>query len=444
MENFLFSLGVFLVCLTIVVAVHEFGHFIVARAFGVKVIRFSIGFGPALLRYRGATEYVFALIPLGGYVRWYSMEEDQVPANRAHLTFESKPIWQRFLIVLAGPVASILLTFIIYAVTPMLGVKGLAPIVGHVTEGSIADKAGWVSGNEIVSVNNNPTPMWSAVALNLSDSIGEKANVRMHDGRETVLDLSSLEGEQLAIDFFSTLGIKMSMPGIKAIVGRVYPGSPAEDAGVKAGDKIISVDSEPVIDWQQLTDLMRVRANKSISITVERFGANQKLIITPQGQMHNGELIGVIGVTLSDDAIPAELIRVRHHGPLDSMSMAFKRTYMQSLMIIDSIGGLFTGEVSSKDLAGPIGIAQGAANSAEGGIGNFFAFTALFSLMLGILNFLPVPPLDGGRLVMYAYEMIFRSPLSSSVTTKLFQVGVLILVAVSVLAFYNDIQRVVS
>lgn len=445
-----------IVTLGILVAVHEYGHFIVARRAGVRVLRFSIGFGRALWRHTGrdGTEYVVAAIPLGGYVKMLDEREGEVAPEELHRSFNRKPVGARVAIVAAGPLANFLLAIVAFHALYVSGVPGLAPVVGSVAPGSIADTAGLETGQEIVAIDGEATPTRQAVAMQLLKRLGESGEIRFSVRRGT--NASSLTYESAAPitnwladeddpDLLAGLGISYLVPELLPRIGHVLPGSPAERAGIRAGDLVIAAGGEPVRSWDAWVAIVRASAGRELEVELQRSGQNLVLRVTPAvATGENGASIGQVGVSVADQPWPEELVRTERYGFLGAWRPALAQTWSLAIFTVDSVRKMFEGMISPKNLSGPITIAKVATDSARSGLESYIGFLALLSISLGVLNLFPVPVLDGGHLLYYLIEMIKGSPVSERAQMLGYQAGLVILVGVMMLALYNDLNRLAA
>jgi len=439
-----------LIALGVLVTFHEFGHFWVARRCGVKVLRFSVGFGMPLVRWhdRKGTEYVIAAIPLGGYVKMLDEREGDVPPEQAHESFNRKTVYQRIAIVIAGPVANFLLAIFFFWVLAMLGSQQVRPVIGAVESGSIADKAGLTVGQEIVSVDGDPTSGWAAVNLQLVRRLGESGTiaVNVRDQGATVdsprqLVLSDwLKGADEP-DPIKSLGIRPWRPSLPPVLAELDPKGPAQAAGLKTGDRLIALDDQPVNEWQQVVDWVRARPDTKVSLHVERDGAQLYLPLTLAARGEGKATTGYLGAGVKGADWPPEMLREVSYGPLAAIQEGARRTWTMSVLTLDSLRKMLFGELSVKNLSGPITIAKVAGASAQSGVGDFLNFLAYLSISLGVLNLLPIPVLDGGHLLFYLIEWARGRPLSERVQGWGVQIGISLVVGVMLLALVNDLGR---
>jgi regulator of sigma E protease len=439
-----------LVALGVLVTFHEFGHFWVARRCGVKVLRFSVGFGTPLIRWhdRQGTEYVVAAIPLGGYVKMLDEREGNVPPELADQSFNRKTVYQRIAIVSAGPIANFLLAIVFFWALAMMGSQQVRPVIGAVEAGSLAQKAGLVAGQEIVAVDGEPTSGWSAVNLQLVRRLGESGTLALKvrepgatadTPRELVLD-DWLKGAEEP-DPIKSLGIRPWRPALPPVLAELDPKGPAQAAGLKTGDKLVALDGRAVDEWQQVVDWVRERPNAKISLRVERDGAQLDVPLTLATRGEGKAAGGYLGAGVKGIDWPPEMLREVSYGPLAAVAEGASRTWTMSVLTLDSLRKMLFGELSVKNLSGPITIAKVAGASAQSGIGDFLNFLAYLSISLGVLNLLPIPVLDGGHLLFYLIEWARGRPLSERVQGWGVQIGISLVVGVMLLALVNDLGR---
>jgi len=450
----LISLIAFAVTISILVGFHEFGHLWVAKRLGVKVLRFSVGFGkPLWKRTAGAdrTEYVVAAIPLGGYVKMLDEREGQVDWQERHRAFNRQKVGARIAIVAAGPLFNFLLAIAAYWLMFMIGVTGVKPVIGNVAPNSLAAQAGLEGGDRIVSVNAEPTPTWETATIGIIDQALEqgKALIMVQDqGAGTsrhVLDLNNTRqilGEGNLLD---KLGIRPWQPSVEAVIGEVIAGGPAERSGLRPGDRIISADGKPIGQWQAWVDYVRVHPDEHIRLIVERGGASRILSLHTDVEHEQGERVGRIGAYPHIDRAKLEAMQVDvRYNPFLAFAMAAEKTWDFSLLTLRVLWKLVAGEASLKNISGPVTIAQFAGVSALMGISAFLGVLAIFSISIGILNLLPVPVLDGGHLLYYFIELIKGSPVSEYAQAVGQRIGLAVLAGLMALAFYNDFARLIG
>ncbi|MFJ2495032.1 RIP metalloprotease RseP, partial [Pseudomonas iridis] len=389
-----------LIALGVLVTFHEFGHFWVARRCGVKVLRFSVGFGMPLLRWhdKQGTEFVIAAIPLGGYVKMLDEREGDVPVDQLDQSFNRKSVRQRIAIVAAGPIANFLLALVFFWVLAMLGSEQVRPVIGAVESGSIAAKAGLGAGQEIVAIDGEPTSGWAAVNLQLVRRLGESGSLQVlvreqgstaDSPRELTLD-KWLKGADEP-DPIRSLGIRPWRPALPPVLAELDPKGPAQAAGLKTGDRLVSLDGQALNDWQQVVDTVRTRPDTKILLRVERDGAQIDVPVTLAARGESKAPSGYLGAGVKAIDWPPEMIREVSYGPLAAIGEGARRTWTMSILTLDSLKKMLFGELSVKNLSGPITIAKVAGASAQSGVADFLNFLAYLSISLGVQKLLPIP-----------------------------------------------------
>lgn len=461
--NVIYSFIAFVIALGILISIHEFGHFWVARRVGVKVLKFSIGFGKPLWSRRGKvddTEYVIAAIPLGGYVKMLDEREGSVDQADADRAFNRKNVWQRIAVVIAGPMANFILAILLYWLVMMIGISGVSPLLGDITPGSAADKAGFKFEDRIVSIEDTRTPTWNdariallkhALSGNSSGASGEAApkllqfEVETASGDSIVRELEVdgrgiLKGDG---DVVAKLGIQQWWPRVPAVIGRVVEGGAAEAAGLLVGDKIISANGQLMETWRDWVMAVRAHPQQLMQLELQRGDDMIAMDLTPaKRDAGDGQIIGYIGAAETLSMEEAQKARVTvSYPPLESLKRGFQRTWEMSALTLKMLQKLLIGQASLENISGPISIAQFAGQSASIGIDHYLNFIALISISLAVLNLLPIPMLDGGHLMYYAFEVVFRRPVPERVQEIGQSLGILILGSLMALAFYNDIWR---
>lgn len=456
MFDILFNVVAFIVALGVLVTFHEYGHFWVARKMGVKVLRFSVGFGKPLWRKVGRvdnTEFVVAAIPLGGYVKMLDEREGKVAPEEVGRAFNRQNVWARIAIVAAGPIANLLLAIVVYWATFMIGVNGLVPLVGEAPEGTAAAKAGFQREDLILSIEGQEVETMNAVRLTLLDQMVDKGRevlsfqVREADGATVTRELDT---RGLAIlkqegDVVRNLGITAWWPEVDPIIGEVHDGGAAKEAGLQSGDRIITADGEAIQTWRDWVLMVRKSPNKVLDLQVEREHQMLSLQLIPRAKKHGDLEYGFIGASENQSRALLEKSRtVVRYGPIDAFSEALVRTWRMTLLTFKMMGKLVMGEASMSNISGPITIAQIAGQTASVGLDQYLSFLALISVSLGVLNLLPIPMLDGGHLLYYSIEVLTRRPVSERIQLFGQQLGILLLAGLMSLAFYNDILRLLQ
>jgi len=440
----------FLVAIGILVVVHEFGHYLAARLAGVKVLRFSIGFGKPLLSRRFGrdhTEWTLAALPLGGYVKMLDEREGEVPAAEAHRSFNRATVWRRIGIVAAGPVANFLLAIVFYWALFLHGMPAMKPLIGEPPAGTPAAHAGLVAGDEIRRVNGNDTPSFQDLRLNLlrAGVAGDGLTLDLADGRSVRLDASKVDTENLERDVLRPLGIVRYDPEIEPVIGTVLPDGAAARAGVQSGDRLIAANGEAVTSWQDWVQLVRAHPAQALRIEYLRQGQRGELTVVPDAVDEAGQRVGKIGAAPEvDESIMASLMTEVRYGPIDALRQGAVKTWDMSVFTLEMMGRMVLGQVSWKNLSGPLTIADYAGQSATLGWISFVGFLALVSVSLGVLNLLPIPLLDGGHLMYYVAEVLTGRPVSERTMEIGSRIGMMLLLLLMSFALFNDLQRLIG
>ncbi|MEP7073331.1 MAG: RIP metalloprotease RseP [Nitrosospira sp.] len=453
--TFFSTLVAFVVALGLLIVFHEFGHYLVARWCGVKVMRFSIGFGHPLLRKRWGkdeTEWVVAAFPLGGYVKMLDEREDEVAPEDLTRSFNRKPVAHRFAIVAAGPIANFLLAIVLYWLLFMLGVSGMKPIVGPVTPATPAEFANFKMGETITKIGAESVATWQdARWLLLSHAVERSPSVTVEtlskEGEVAShrLDLSGIEADDLDADFLKKIGLSVYQPAMKPIVAQVVSDSAGNRAGLLAGDEILAVNGKKITLWEELVQQIRVSPGIPLTLEIRRGATVIDIEVIPDAHTESGEKIGKIGIGPQIDRNELEKLLVEISYPAGTaMVRAINKTWETSVFTLRMLWKMVAGEVSWKNVSGPITIADYAGKSAQMGLSSYLAFLALISISLGVLNLLPIPMLDGGHLMYYVIEIVKGSPLSVRATEIGQQVGMLLLFSLMAFAIYNDVSRLIS
>jgi len=448
----LHTLFYFIVAIAVLVAFHEFGHFWVARKVGVKVIRFSIGFGKPLATWRKSvndTEFVIAAIPLGGYVKMVDEREEAVKPEDLPYAFNRQPLLARTAVVAAEPVFNLLLAVALFWLVLVIGELGVKPVVGGVEAGSLAEQAGFVKGDEILRIDDAATPTWiEALDRLLTLAIDGKTEIAVltkaiDDSQQVRLLHLSEQDTQTPETLHKRLGLKPWAPSIKPVIGKLMDDGVAKQAGLQSGDLILTADGSPIVDWQQWVDYVQARPDVEIKLLLERNGAQLPLNITPRKeQQSDGKAVGKIGAGVDAPKELLESMLVKHSlSPWEALPVAGQRVWFYAVTTLKMMGKMLVGSASVENLSGPISIAQYAGQSADMGLTAFLKFLGLVSVSLGVLNLLPVPVLDGGHLLFFAIEAIKGSPVSEKVQLYFQQAGMLLLMLLMGLAMFLDIGR---
>lgn len=451
MTGFIYSIFGFLIAIGILVVVHEFGHFWVARRLGVKVLRFSVGFGkPLWVRRAGAdgTEYALSALPLGGYVKMLDETEGEVAAHERHRAFNRQHVAKRMAIVLAGPGFNFLFAILAYALLFMIGVEGLKPVVGKVADDSPAQVAGFRAGDTLLTIDGKEVRSWDQHRLYLYQKALDREQVRFEvrdpDGyvHTRELDFSEMSREDInAGQIEQGSGLYGYVPEIPPVIGVVEADSPAQKAGMQAGDRIVEVSGTATPTWQDVVTAISANPDKRLRFLVARGDAQLNLEITPKAEESNGKRIGKIGAGVQVPQVPDEWRVTVRLSPLAAVWTGVESTWSMSVLTLKVLYKMLTLEVSTDSISGPITIAQYAGYSAQIGLDRFIMFLAVISISLGVLNLLPIPVLDGGHLLYYAIEAVKGGPLPEHVLGWGQRLGVMLLLALMMLAFYNDFVR---
>lgn len=440
-----------IVVLGLLITFHEYGHFWVARRCGVKVLRFSVGFGKPLWSRvdRHGTEFAVAAIPLGGYVKMLDEREGPVAPEEQAQAFNRKSVWARIAIVSAGPAANFLLAFVAYWALFVYGTTTVAPVIGDIAADSPAARGGLQSGQEIVAVEGERTPSWGEVNLKLVAAIGANGELEVTT-RES--ETASPERHRVPVSDWlvrqdpprplATLGVTPWRPDLPAVLGEVLGDGRAQQAGLQSGDRIVSVDGVAVEDWMAFVERVRDNPGTTLALRVERGGERRDVMLTPATrEQEDGTAIGYIGVGVQTTEWPERYRREIRYGPLDAVGEAVSKTGEMSLLTLDSIRKMLVGLISPSNLSGPVTIARIAGDSARNGVESFISFLAYLSISLGVLNLLPIPVLDGGHLVYYLIEAVRGRPVPEAVQAFGLRIGVALVGSLMLMALYFDLMR---
>ncbi|MBX2807499.1 MAG: RIP metalloprotease RseP [Cellvibrionaceae bacterium] len=448
----------FLVALLVLVSIHEFGHFYVARRCGVKVLRFSIGFGRPLYTWHDAqgTAYTLAAIPLGGFVKMLDEREGEVPAAQRAQAFTQKTVWQRMAIVAAGPAANVILAVVLYFVLALQGIQGLVPVIAEVADVSPAARAQLSGNQEIVAVDGNTTSTWAEVYQALGARIGDTGEVRVQvkpfvatpQAEPAAVEQAKVKAiaieQWLATDdrpaLLAALGITPMRPPTDWVLATVVDDGAAALAGVRPGDKLLAYDGVQASQWQAWVDYVQARPGQAIVLTLLREGQRLQLTVTPRAVEREGRSIGAVGVAARAQW-PEAMLRTLEYSVLEAGVYGLTTTWEQALLILSFLKKLLFMEVSVKHIGGTLTIAEVAGESASAGMADYLRFLALFSVSLAVFNVLPIPVLDGGHFLFYLIEAISGKPLPETVQLLSLQLGLAVILSIMVLAHYNDLVR---
>jgi len=452
------TLLAFIVTLGILVTVHEYGHFQVAKWCGVKVLKFSVGFGKPLWSRkigRDQTEFAIAAIPLGGYVKMLGENQSDIPEESAaedlSRAFSRQSVQKRIAIVLAGPIANLLLAILLYWVLFMLGVVGMKPIVGHVPENSPAAKAGIAQGDLIQKINGKNADTWQDVRwMLMNESLKNKlveiqTAVNGLESKSHQIDVSGLKLDEADHDILTELGFSIYQPDMPARIGDVLKGSPAELAGLKTNDLVLSINGREVSNWEVFVQTIKDSPDNPVKILLLRGTSEMRFTVVPQSIVENGKNIGRIGAGLKvDQSILDNILITKNFSPVQALAEAANKTWETAMFSLKMLGNMLTGNISWKSMSGPVTIASYAGQSANMGVKVYLGFLALISISIGVLNLLPIPLLDGGHFMYYMVEFFTGKPVPEMVLNIGQRLGFIILGCLMVLALFNDVNRLIT
>ncbi|MHB1950294.1 MAG: RIP metalloprotease RseP [Acidiferrobacteraceae bacterium] len=449
-----YSIAGFVLAIAVLVIVHEFGHYWVARRLGVKVLRFSVGFGRVLWSRRAgpdATEYAVAAIPLGGYVKMLDETEGEVAPEERHRAFNRQPVYKRAAIVAAGPLFNFLFAFFAYWMVLVIGVPGIVPIVGRVLPGSPAARAGFRAGDVMLRIGGERVQSWDQHRLLLLQDALQHDTVRIEvrnpQGQIRVRRLSfhGVSAKDISSGRFErAIGLYGYRPKVRPVIGTVMRNSAADAAGLRPGDRVVAVDGQPVHSWRVLVHVVSASPGRPLDLKIERDGETRLIRVTPRPTHVGARVIGRIGVVVQFPTLPAQLRTTVRLNPLAALAGAWENTWAMSALTVEMLYKMALLQISPKNISGPITIAQYAGYSVQLGLASFLTFLAVVSVSLGVLNLMPVPVLDGGHLLFYIVEMFKGGPVSERVVGWGQRVGILLLLGLMVLAFYNDFVRILQ
>ncbi len=452
--NLLHTIAAFVVALGALIIVHEYGHYLVARICGIKVLRFSIGFGLPLWKKRlgrDGTEWVVAVVPLGGYVKMLDEREGEVAPQDLGRAFNRQSVWRRYAVVIAGPIFNFLFAILLYWMLFMHGVQEARPVVASPLPNTPAAGAGFESGETIRAINGEPVTSWQEVRWRMLQLALERAQAKIEVLSQNnqlswrTLDLSPFNAEQLEGDTLALIGLRLYRPEISPVIGQIVPGGVAEQVGLQADDRILSANARPIRTWDELVAQVRNHAGRELQLTFQRGGEQRELVLIPETVQQNGSALGRIGAAAKLDLQAMDkLVTVVRYGAASALAKAVEKTWETSLFSLRMLGRMLIGQVSWKNLSGPVTIADYAGQSAQLGMVSYLNFLALISISLGVLNLLPIPLLDGGHLMYYTVEIFKGSPVSDRVMEVGQKLGLALLLVLMAFAFYNDINRLIS
>ncbi|MGX5173398.1 RIP metalloprotease RseP [Aliikangiella sp. IMCC44653] len=447
---FISNLIYFIIALGVLVTIHEYGHFWVARKLGVKVLTFSVGFGTPIWQRtaKDGVRYVIAAIPLGGYVKMLDEREADVAPEDLAYAFNRKSVWKRMAIVLAGPIANFILAIFLYWWMFVLGITGLTTQVGKIDGNSIVGKAGLVEGDRITAIDGNPVTLWNDLLTSLVAKIGdtdaitltvESTNSRQ---KEIIVPLKNWQVDTEKPKIFESLGLRNKYQDLDrpAVLANISKDSPAFNAGLNVGDKIVQYNDEPVSGWKSLVSKIEIAQDQRVKLLIERDGELQPIFVVIGSHNKDGKTVGFLGVTPQGIKVD-EYLDKRQGGIVESLGLAFQETGKMISLTVSLFKKLLIGDISPKSLSGPLSIAEGAGTSARSGLVYFISFIAMISVNLGFINLLPIPMLDGGHFMYYAIEAIKGKPLSEKVQEVGMQIGMLMVFCLMAFAIFNDFSR---
>jgi regulator of sigma E protease len=453
MFNVLFTLLSFLVALMILITVHEFGHFWVARQLGIKVLRFSIGFGKPILKRIGksGTEYVLSIIPLGGYVKMLDEREGIVSETERHLAFNRQSLLKRIAVVVAGPLFNVLFAIFAYWLMFVIGVSSIAPFVGKVESNTIAAQAGLKNGDEIIAIATKATLNWQDVRLALMSHVGEKnmLPISVRDEKQVerrlLFDLKTWQLDQQQPDPLRSLGFSPYIPNIPPNIDHVISGESGDKAGLRSGDRVTKINGRPLNDWIEFVNIVKQSPEKVLKVVVLRNHQTLALDLIPSAKTaDNGDRYGYVGIQVKPVQLNNNLLRKEQYSLWGALWPAVEKTTTMLGLTFLMLWKLLLGSISFHTISGPVGIAIGAGTSASMGVVAYLQFLSLVSLSLAALNILPIPLLDGGYLFYFLIEGITRRGVSENMEKWGMRLGILFIAMLTIVAFYNDIMRLLG
>lgn len=449
MLELLLSIAAFLITLLLLISVHEYGHFITAKALGVKVLAFSLGFGKAIWRRKSkaGTEYRIAMLPLGGYVKLLDENEMDVPKEQRHLAFNRQPLWVRTSVVVAGPLINVLFAILAIWIVWMIGVERVKPVIGEVIGGSIVAKSGVDSGSIIKAVNQKPVQSWQEAALIITEKLGDKDNLIITTinpkglEKDYVLPLRNWHIDNLQPDPLRSLGIIPAHLMIPAVIYEIEAGSPAAASALAKNDRIIKIDNVAMSDWMDVANFLQSHPDKKVEIVVEQQGKSKAINLKLGHKSSGFKQSGYLGIQIQPPADLASLMFTTRLSPWPAFKKSLTSTWNLISFNFVIIGKLITGKVSLFTIGGPISIYQTSAMAFSQGFVIFLSFLALLSVMLAVVNILPIPGLDGGHLLFFLIEGVTRRPISAAMQGLILRIGIIFLILLMFQATVNDLMR---
>jgi len=452
--NLIQTIIAFIVALGVLIVVHEYGHYIIARLCGVKVLRFSVGFGRALATWRlGAdrTEWVIAAIPFGGYVKMLDEREGAVAPAELDRAFNRQAVWKRFAIVIAGPLFNFAFAILVYAGLFMYGLPEARPVLGNPPANTPAAAAGVHTGDTVRAIDGESITSWQELRWRVLQAALQREPIKLETIDErghiamTTIDLRGFPSADVESDVLERVGLRLHRPPLPPVLGQIVPGGAAERAGLASGDRILRVDATAIDTWETFVNAVRAHPGTTMALAVERAGTARSVDVVPDAVTANGARIGRIGAGPQQPEGYAEKLLIRvQYGPIASLGKAVTKTWDISVFSLKMLGKMLIGEVSWRHLSGPVTIADYAGQSASLGWISYLTFLALISISLGVLNLLPIPLLDGGHLMYYAIEIAKGKPVSERFMELGQRVGLALLLVMMAFAFYNDLNRLIT
>ncbi len=448
------TIAAFVAALCVLIVVHEYGHYLAARLCNVRILRFSVGFGRPILSWRrspDATEWTIAVVPFGGYVKMLDEREGPVEAHERARAFNRQGVWRRVFIVASGPAFNFLFAIAVYAGLFLYGLPEARPVLAEPPAGTLAHTAGLRAGDTVRSIGGQPVETWQELRWRVLQGALQRESLALEviSERQAIaqlkLDLTAFPAADFEGDALERIGLRLYRPPLEPVFGTIVPGSPAERAGLRAGDRVRQMGGRTVANWDDLVRVIRERPGTPLHVVIDRGGERLTLEVVPEAATANGLQIGRIGAAPLVPQAHAERILVRvRYGPLEAIAKSCEKTADIALFSLKMLGKMLLGEVSWKHLSGPVTIADYAGQSAQMGWLSYATFLALISVSLAVLNLLPIPLLDGGHLMYYAVEIIRGSPVSERAMELGQRVGLALLLFMMAFAFYNDLNRLFS